>query len=85
MKKAEKALLNNDKVNAFWQKKAWVDAAVMEKIAVKFVEEKNAKHGEKTWVLLFCDNLSAHLADEVRKIFGDNKVFLCFWTEIIGL
>ena len=30
------------------------------------------------WVILFCDNLKAHLDEEVKKIFGDTKVFLCY-------
>ena len=48
-------------VDVFWQKKAWVDKFVMRDLATRFVEKKNAKHGEDVWVLLFCDNLSAHL------------------------
>ena len=38
------------------QEKAWVDKEVMMKIATKFVDRKNEKHGEDIWVLLFCDN-----------------------------
>ena len=45
----------------------------------RFVEFKNEKHGEMTWVMLFFDNLSAHLDLEVREIFGNGKVFLCYF------
>ena len=31
------------------------------------------------WVILFCDNLSPYLDEEVNKIFGEIKVFLCFF------
>ena len=30
------------------------------------------------WVILFCDNLSPYLDEEVNKIFGEIKVILCF-------
>jgi hypothetical protein len=73
----EKALWNPI-VNMLWQGKAWVDNAVMRKLAHSFVIHKNAAHGEK-WVILFCDNLRAHLDEEVREIFGTGKVFLCFF------
>mgnify|MGYP001479720140 CR=1 FL=1 len=66
----EKARYHND-VDMFWQKKAWVDKEVMMKIAIKFVDRKNEKHGEDVWVLLFCDNLGVHVHDVVRKIFGE--------------
>ena len=75
---AKKGLYDNN-VDMFWQKKAWVDKEVMMKIATKFVDRKNEKHGEDVWVLLFCDNLGAHVHDDVRRIFGDNKVFLCYF------
>ena len=28
--------------------------------------------------MLYCDNLRAYLADNVKKIFGDTKIFLCY-------
>ena len=77
IKQAEKDLWNDD-VDIFWQKKAWVDKLVMREIAEKFVRRKIKKHGANTWVLLFCDNLSAHLDDNVKEIFGKGKVFLCY-------
>ena len=58
---------------------AWVDATVMKQIANKFVTHKNKVHGRgDDWVLLFCDNLKAHSDEADQKIFGDNKVLLCF-------
>ena len=50
----------------------------MKQLATKFVNFKMEKYGPDTWVLLYCDNLRAHLADDVKKIFGDSKLFLCF-------
>jgi len=62
----------------FWQQKAWVDSAVMRQLAHRFVAHKKEVHGEDVWVLLFCDNLKAHLDQEVKQIFGDGKVLLCY-------
>ena len=67
--KAEKEQWD-ERVDVFWQRNAWVDAVVMRKLARKFVDFKVRVHGESTWVLLFCDNLSAHLDEEVKEIFG---------------
>ena len=36
-------------------------------------------HGEDVWVILFCDNLSAHLDQEVKTIFGNGKVLLFYF------
>ena len=44
--------------------------------AAKIPQKKN-KHGADVWVLLLCDNLNAHLDEEVKRVFGDAKVF-CF-------
>ena len=30
-------------------------------------------------MLLFCNNLGAHVRDDIRKSFGDNKVFFCYF------
>lgn len=30
------------------------------------------------WALLFCNNLFAHVAESVKEIFGDGRVFLCY-------
>ena len=76
--KAEKNLYDND-ISVFWQPKAWVDKVVMRQLAERFVKEKNNKHGEDVWVLLFCDNLKAHLDEEVKIIFGDAKVLLFYF------
>jgi hypothetical protein len=56
-----------------------VDKVVMKNLAHKFVSHKNKVHGLDEWVIMFCDNLSAHLDEEVREIFGENKVFLCYF------
>ena len=77
IRQAERDLWDKD-VDVFWQKNAWVDTVVMKKLADKFVRMKNELHGPDEWVLLFCDNLRAHVATEVKQIFGDNKVLLCF-------
>ena len=66
------------RVSVYFQKNAWVDTEVMKQLATKFVNFKTEKYGPDTWVLLYCNNLRAHLADDVKKIFGDSKVFLCF-------
>ena len=76
--KAEKNLYDNG-ISVFWQPKAWVDKVVMRKLAERFATEKNNKHGEDVWVLLFCDNLKAHLDEEVKRIFGDAKVLLFYF------
>ena len=78
IKQSEKDLWNKN-VDVFWQKNAWVDTEVMEKLANKFVEHKNKVHGKNEWIILFCDNLRAHVASSVKTIFGENKVLLCFF------
>jgi hypothetical protein len=60
-----------------FQKNAWVDTKVMEDIARGFVDYVKEKHKGKR-VLVFCDNLSSHLADSVKKIFREGNVVLCF-------
>ena len=75
---AEKNLYDND-IHVFWQKKAWVDKVVMRELAKRFVREKIIKHGEDVWVIMFCDNLNAHLDEEVKQIFGDGKVLLFYF------
>ena len=75
---AEKALWD-ERVSVYWQKNAWVDNAVMEELARRFVRRKIEKHGKEVWVIAFCDNLKAHVSENVRKIFGEGHVFLCFF------
>jgi hypothetical protein len=48
-------------------------------LAEKFVTHKIEVHGGDTWVILFCDNLRAHVDDDVKRMFGDAKVFLCYF------
>ena len=53
----------------------------MEELARGFVEYAKQKHPGKR-VLVFCDNLSAHLADSVKQIFKDGSCILCFLLAI---
>ena len=48
----------------------------MRDIDRRFVEHKNEVHDEGFWVIVFCDNLSAHLDPEAKQIFGVNN-FSC--------
>lgn len=41
-----------------------------------FVKLKVKVHGADTWVLLFCDNLKAHVNDQIQKGLGYAKVIL---------
>ena len=66
------------RVGIYFQKYPWVDTEVTKELAKKFVKFKTQTYSADTWVLLYCDNLCAHIADEVKQIFGDSKVFLCF-------
>jgi DDE superfamily endonuclease. len=50
----------------------------MMQLAERFVQHKIDKHGPDIWVIAFCDNLKAHVSNEVRDIFGRAKVLLCF-------
>ena len=50
----------------------------MQDIAKKNVQYKEKVRGERTQVLLYCDNLKTHLDYDIKKIFGDAKIFLCF-------
>ena len=50
----------------------------MKDIAAKFMRFKVQNYGADKWILLYCDNLRAHLAGDVKKIFSDAKVFLYY-------
>ena len=58
----------------------------MIKLATKFVAEKQRVHGDE-WVVLFADNLSAHLNPEVKRIFGESRVLVIYFptamTEMV--
>ena len=73
-------------VDMYWQKNAWVDRNVMLDLARKFVREKVKHHGNE-WVLLFADNLAAHLKPEVKEIFGTHQVLVIYFppgmTEMV--
>ena len=60
------------------QKKDWVDSFFMRGLARLYVEHKVSDSGEDVWVILFCENQSAHLDEELKNIFGERKVFLFF-------
>ena len=51
----------------------------MRELAKRFVREKIIKHDEDVWVIMFCDNLNAHLDEEMKQIFGDGKVLLFYF------
>ena len=61
----EKYLWDKD-VDVFWQMSALINTEVMKKLAEKFVRMKIELHGAYEWVLLFCDNLRAHVATYVK-------------------
>ena len=85
IKEAETQRYHPD-VDMFWQKNDWVDGEGMKKLAHKFVREKLDKHGDD-WVVLYADNLSAHLLPEVKTIFGTNHVLVVYFppnmTEMV--
>ena len=62
----------------YFQKNAWINTAVIKDIATKFARFKVQNYGANKWVLLYCDNLRAYLANDTKKIFGNAKVFLCY-------
>ena len=54
---------------SFFRNNSWVDTPVMMNIVEIFVKHNVEVHGADIWVLLFCDNLKAHVNDQVRNIF----------------
>jgi DDE superfamily endonuclease len=64
-------------VNMYFQKNAWMDTEVMGHSAQRFCDHVEERWGGKK-VLLFCDNLSAHVAQETRQIYARGNVFLYF-------
>ena len=81
-KGTETGILSSEKerrdksVDLFWQKKVWVVSVVIRDLDQNSVAHNNEVHGEGFWVIVFCDNLSAHLGYDVKQIFESNKVFL---------
>ena len=51
----------DNRFNFFGKENPWVDSVVMRYLARRFVEHKVDVHGEDVSVILFCENLSAHL------------------------
>jgi len=66
----------NKDVSVFFQPNAWMDRDVMKRSASKFVKYIGRRHAGKK-VLLFCDNLDAHICAEVKDIFAKGNVFVC--------
>lgn len=60
----------------YFQKNAWMDRQVMALSAQNFCNHVKQRWGGKK-VLLFCDNLDAHVAPVTKKIYGDGNVLLC--------
>jgi len=64
-------------VKMYFQASAWMDRPVMEASAIRFCDHIKKRWPQPTKVLLFCDNLDAHVCDATKKLFGDSKsVFL---------
>jgi hypothetical protein len=62
-------------VNMYFQKNAWMDTEVMGHSAKRFCDHVKQRWGSKK-VLLFCDNLSAHVAEPTKQIYASGNVFL---------
>ena len=62
-------------VPMLFQKNAWVDREVMAHSAQTFCDHVQKKwNGQK--VLLFCDNLDAHVCSRTKETFAAGNVFL---------
>lgn len=72
-------ILYETSIQVLWQKRAWVEMIVIRDIAKKIAEQKKEVYSKDIWVLLFCDNLSAHLDPEVKRTFGDEEVLLFYF------
>ena len=59
----------------WFQKNAWMDRTVMAESAQGFCDHIKKKWGNQK-VLLFCDNLDAHVCENRKKIFAAGNVFL---------
>ena len=49
-------------------------------LAKALAEHAKKKHNG-SWVLLFCDNLVAHVSKAVKAIFAVSEVFLCYFLS----
>ena len=77
-RKAIEKLAWDTRVPMHFQKNAWVDTETMVDMAKAFVQHVRNKH-DGLWVLLYCDNLSAHVSEIVKATFAAGKVFLCYF------
>ena len=73
-KQIERAAWAKD-VPMYFQKNAWMDRSVMEVSAKNFCDHVKKRWGDQK-MLVFCDNLDAHVCDATKKIFADGNVFL---------
>lgn len=62
-------------VNMYFQKNAWMDQQVMNKSAARFCEHVQKRWGGKK-VLLYCDNLDAHVNQDTKATFAQGNVFM---------
>ena len=60
----------------FFQNNEWVDSVMMRDIARKFFAHKNEVHGEGVWLIIFCDNLSAHLDPEAKNLWYQQSLLV---------
>ena len=64
------------RVPMHFEKNVWTCAITMVKLAEEFVEHMKDKH-DGLECLLFCDDLSTHVSDEVKDAFHKGNVFAC--------
>ena len=74
-KEIEKMTLD-PRVPMHFEKNAWTCAITMVKLAEEFLKYMKDKH-DGLGCLLFCDDLSAHVSDEVKDAFHKGNVFAC--------
>ena len=72
--RAERAAWQDD-VPMWFQQNAWMDRKVMAESAKGFCDHMKGKWGNKK-VLVYCDNLDAHICDKTKQIFAAGNVFL---------
>ena len=63
-----------------FQKNVWIDTTAMIEIAKKFIEVKKNKFGDIR-VLMTLDNLTAHCAEDVKRVYEEGNVLLCYFPK----
>ena len=61
-----------------FRKNAWVDTEVAIVLAHNFTKHARNKYSD-AWILLYLGNLSVHYNTDVRHIYWEDKVFLCYY------